>query len=104
LSRMVVVRVVEIPSNVFGVFALRAISIVARKGKIVVDDISTTIWRTQKYRELFTNESGTTPTTSVALTKQKLWLAVGFAGVLVTMMMASGLSLRQSDWNGNAVS
>lgn len=49
-SRTSTMRVAEIPSivfGIFGVFALRAISIVARKGKMVVDNISTATWCTQ---------------------------------------------------------
>jgi hypothetical protein len=45
-----------------------------------------------KYHALSTNESGTTPQPAWRLRERKLWLAVGFAGFLVTIMMASGLS------------
>src|SRR5271168_3840394 len=45
-----------------------------------------------KYHALSTNESGTTPQPAWRSRERKLWLAVGFAGFLVTIMMAPGLS------------
>jgi hypothetical protein len=45
-----------------------------------------------KYRELSTNESGTNPQSAWRSRRRKLWLALGFAGVLVAIVMASGLS------------
>jgi hypothetical protein len=45
-----------------------------------------------KYHTLSTNESGTTSQPAWRSRERKLWLAVGFAGFLVIIMMASGLS------------
>jgi hypothetical protein len=45
-----------------------------------------------KYHTLSTNESGTTLQPAWRSRERKLWLAVGFAGFLVIIMMASGLS------------